>query len=108
MSQWDGRSVTAADSKSGVGQLQRPPQILLSFLMLTRSAKALHAIGVCTRKELLARFDVTSLSEFKKPLGTRQQKVGKRAERILLFADAMETKQEKVLAVPQFPKLRTT
>lgn len=66
-------------------------------------AKALHAIGISTRKELLARFDVTSLSEFKKPLGTRQQKVGKRAERILLFAETMETKQEKVLAVPAIP-----
>ncbi len=63
-------------------------------------AKALHAIGVCTRKELLTRFDVGSLSEFKKQVGTRQQKVGKRAERIILFAEAMETKQEKVLAVP--------
>jgi predicted RecB family nuclease len=67
-------------------------------------AKALHAIGVGTRKELLARFDMTSLSEFKRPVGTRQQKVGKRAERILLFADAMETKQEKVLAVAAIPE----
>jgi predicted RecB family nuclease len=66
-------------------------------------AKALHAIGVCTRKELLARFDVASLSELKKPVGTRQQKVGKRAERILLFADAMEKRQEKILAVPAIP-----
>lgn len=67
-------------------------------------AKALHTIGVCTRKELLTRFDVGSLSEFKRPVGTRQQKVGKRAERIILFAEAMETKQEKVLAVPAVPE----
>jgi predicted RecB family nuclease len=66
-------------------------------------AKALHEIGVCTREELLAAFNVTSLNEFKRPVGTRQQKVGKRAERILLFADAMEKQQEKILAVPAIP-----
>jgi predicted RecB family nuclease len=66
-------------------------------------AKALHAIGVCTREELLAAFNVTSLTDFKRPVGTRQQKVGKRAERILLFADAMEKQQEKILAVPAIP-----
>ena len=30
-------------------------------------AKALHEIGVCTREELLAAFNVTSLSEFQTP-----------------------------------------
>jgi len=68
-------------------------------------AKALHGIGVCTREELLAAFNVTSLSEFRHFVGTRQQKVGKRAERILLFADAMEKQQEKILAVPAISPL---
>jgi predicted RecB family nuclease len=66
-------------------------------------AKALHENGVCTREELLAQFDASSLSDFKRPVGTRQQKVGKKAEWILLFADAMEKQQEKILAVPAIP-----
>jgi hypothetical protein len=43
---------------------------------------------------------VTSLNKFKRLVGSRQQKVGKKAERIILFADAMEKRQEKILAVP--------
>jgi predicted RecB family nuclease len=66
-------------------------------------AKALHEINVCKRKELLAQFNVASLSDFKRTVGTRKQKVGKKAERILLFADAMEKRQEKILTVPAIP-----
>jgi predicted RecB family nuclease len=66
-------------------------------------ARTLHNQGILTRKELLARFDVASLGEFKRPYGSREQRVGKAAERILQFADAMERKQETVLAVPAIP-----
>jgi predicted RecB family nuclease len=66
-------------------------------------ARTLHNQGIRTRKELLARFDVASLSELKRPYGSKEQRVGKAAERILQFADAMEKKQEIVLAVPVIP-----
>jgi len=68
-------------------------------------AKALHEIGVCTREELLTVFNVTSLSKLKRLVGSQQQKVGKKAERILLFADAMEKRQENILAVPAISPL---
>ena len=64
-------------------------------------ARTLHHQGIRTRKELLSNFDAASLSELKRPYGGREQRVGKTAERILRFADAMEKKQEKVLAVPR-------
>lgn len=66
-------------------------------------ARTLNTQGIRTRKELLASFDVATLSEFKRPYGSREQRVGKAAEKILRFADAMERKQETVFAVPAIP-----
>ena len=66
-------------------------------------ARTLNNQGIRSRQELLAKFDVASLSEFRRPYGKREQRVGKASERILQFADAMERKQEKVLAVPAIP-----
>jgi predicted RecB family nuclease len=66
-------------------------------------ARTLHSQGICSRKDLLAKFDVASLSELKRPYGNREQRVGKAAERILKFADALERKQETVLAAPAIP-----
>src|SRR5271156_6539697 len=66
-------------------------------------ARTLTTRGIRSRKDLLAKFDVVSLSEFKRPYGSREQRVGKAAEKILQFADAMEKKQETVLAVPAIP-----
>lgn len=66
-------------------------------------AIALHGIGVTSIGQLLQRFDINSLSEFKRIVGQRVQKVGKKAERILQFAASMESKQELVLAVPAIP-----
>jgi predicted RecB family nuclease len=63
-------------------------------------ARKLHDIGICSRTELLAKFDVTRLSEFKRPVGNVEKRVGKTAERIIQFADAMEGHEEKVLSVP--------
>lgn len=68
-------------------------------------ARTLNSIGVRTRKELLSRFDFVSLSDLKRPFGNREQRVGCRAERILQFADAMERREEKVLAPPAIPSL---
>jgi uncharacterized protein len=66
-------------------------------------AIALHAIGVTSISQLFQSFDISSLSEFKRPVGKRVQKVGKKAERILQFAASMESHQELVLAVPAIP-----
>jgi predicted RecB family nuclease len=66
-------------------------------------ARTFHGIGLRSRKEMLAKFDVNSLSEFKRPYGKREQKVGKKAERIIQFAQAMEKHREKVLAIPAIP-----
>jgi predicted RecB family nuclease len=63
-------------------------------------ARTLRGIGVTTSKELLAKFDSVSLSELKRPHGQTQRRVGKTAERIIDFAQAMETQQEKVLSAP--------
>jgi predicted RecB family nuclease len=66
-------------------------------------ARTLNGQGIRSRKELLARFDVASLSDFKRPYGTREQRVGKAADTILQFAAAMESGKERVLAVPAIP-----
>lgn len=66
-------------------------------------ARTLRGIGVSTRKELLARFDFVSLSELRRPHGQHERRVGKTAERIIDFAQAMETQQEKILCVPAIP-----
>jgi predicted RecB family nuclease len=66
-------------------------------------ARTLHSQGIHTRKELLASFDAAGLSELKRPYGSREQRVGKTADRILRFADAMEKNQEIVMAVPAIP-----
>jgi predicted RecB family nuclease len=67
-------------------------------------ARTLNSQGIRTRKELLTKFDVASLSDFKRPYGKREHRVGKVAERILQFADAMESGKEKVLDAPAIPQ----
>jgi predicted RecB family nuclease len=66
-------------------------------------ARTLNGIGIRTRRELLGRFDFVSLSELKRPFGNREQRVGKKAERILQFADSMERGEERILSVPAIP-----
>jgi predicted RecB family nuclease len=66
-------------------------------------ARTLRGIGVSTRRELLTEFDFVSLSELKRPHGQNQRRVGKTAERIIQFAQAMETQQEKILCAPAIP-----
>ena len=68
-------------------------------------ARTLNGMGVRTRSELLNSFDVVRLSELKRPFGDGEQRVGKRAERILQFAEAMERGQEKILTAPAIPQL---
>ncbi|MGD0908500.1 MAG: TM0106 family RecB-like putative nuclease [Candidatus Acidiferrales bacterium] len=66
-------------------------------------ARTLRGIGVSTRKELLSKFDFVTLSELKRPHGQNQRRVGKTAERIIQFAQAMETREEKILCAPAIP-----
>jgi predicted RecB family nuclease len=68
-------------------------------------ARTLDGMGVRTCGDLLNRFDFVSLSELKRPIGDGERRVGKRAERILLFADAMEKREEKLIAAPAIPQL---
>ena len=52
-------------------------------------ARALNAVGVTSAEQLLVSFDAKRLSEFKRPWGKGEQKVGKKAEKILLYADVL-------------------
>jgi predicted RecB family nuclease len=84
-------------------QAEKSADVAFVYCVDQNLARTLHSQGIRTRKELLANFDAVSLSELKRPYGSREQRVGKTAERILKFADAMERKQETVLAVPAIP-----
>lgn len=66
-------------------------------------ARQLHADGICTAAELVSGYDATRLSALKRPWGAKQQKVGKKADRILLNAEVLTTKQERLLASPVLP-----
>ena len=61
-------------------------------------ARKLHQMGVQSAKQLLGAFDVGSLSELQRPWGQKQQKVGKKAQKILLYADVLTSGKERVLA----------
>ncbi len=82
---------------------EKAGDVALVYCVDQNLARTLHSQGTRTRKELLASFDAASLSELKRPYGSREQRVGKAAERILKFADAMEKQQEIVLAAPAIP-----
>ena len=66
-------------------------------------ARALNASGTHSAADLLANFDLNALSGFKRPWGKGEQKVGKRAEKILMYADVLCSGQEQILAPPIIP-----
>lgn len=66
-------------------------------------ARRLKDLGVLTIKDLVTRFNETSLSELKKPHGAKEQRVGKRATGILLQAKAMIENKEIVVKMPEIP-----
>jgi predicted RecB family nuclease len=68
-------------------------------------ARKLNGMNVRTRKDLLGSFDAVTLSELKRPFGNGERRVGKTADRILQFAEAMENQEEKILAAPAIPQL---
>lgn len=66
-------------------------------------ARELHSQGVLNISGLLEQFDKAKLSEFKRPWGSRLQKVGKKAGMILARAKVMTRKKELVIAEPDIP-----
>lgn len=66
-------------------------------------ARKLHEDGVETAGQLVRAFDVARLSVLKRPWGDREQKVGKKAEKILMYAEVLATGKERVLGPPAIP-----
>jgi predicted RecB family nuclease len=66
-------------------------------------ARQLHTEGICTIAELVAGYDADRLGNLKRPWGAKQKRVGKKAERILLNAEVLTTKQERLLSSPVLP-----
>ena len=83
-----------AESRRDVALVMRVDQSL---------ARALREANVVSYDDLLARFDETQLSAFRRPWGAKTQKVGKAAGTILLSARALQTKQPIRLALPDIP-----
>ena len=66
-------------------------------------ARKLHEIGVRSAKQLLDKFNVQSLSELQRPWGKGQQKVGKKADKILQYAEVLTSGKEQVLGPVAIP-----
>ena len=66
-------------------------------------ARALNADGVFSARQLLERFDAKRLSEFKRPWGKGEQKVGKKAEKILMYAEVLCSGRERILSPVTMP-----
>jgi predicted RecB family nuclease len=66
-------------------------------------ARQLHSEGIYTAAELVSGYDATRLGALQRPWGAKQQKVGKKADRILLNAEVLTTKRERLLASPALP-----
>lgn len=66
-------------------------------------ARRLHADGIEFAQQLVSGFDAQSLGQLKRPWGVREQKVGKKAERILMYAEVLVSRKERVLAPAAIP-----
>jgi predicted RecB family nuclease len=66
-------------------------------------ARKLHEDGIATAQQLVAGFDAQRLSELKRPWGDRVQKVGKKAEKILVYADVFTSGKERMLGTVAIP-----
>ena len=66
-------------------------------------ARALNEVGVTSAQQLLASFDEKRLSEFKRPWGKGFQKVGKKAGKILTYAEVLCSGEERNLGNPAVP-----
>src|SRR6266496_23066 len=68
-------------------------------------ARALNTTGVTSAQQLLDTFDGQRLSAFKRPWGKGEQKVGKKAEKVLMFAEVLCSGKERILG-PVFIPVR--
>lgn len=66
-------------------------------------ARQLHADGITTFQQLVSSFDMQRLSELKRPVGGVQKRVGKKAESILLNAEVLISRTERILAPSMIP-----
>jgi predicted RecB family nuclease len=66
-------------------------------------ARALNGMGVTTAEQLLTNFDEKRLSEFKRPWGKGFQKVGKKAGKILTYAEVLCSGKERILSPADIP-----
>jgi predicted RecB family nuclease len=66
-------------------------------------ARALNDIGVTSAQQLLASFDVKRLSEFKRPWGKGEQRVGKKAGKILMYAEVLCSGKERIISPADIP-----
>jgi predicted RecB family nuclease len=66
-------------------------------------ARRLHGDGTETAQQLAERFDTQRLSALKRPWGDREQKVGKKAEKILMYAGVLVSRKERVLGPAAIP-----
>ena len=65
--------------------------------------RALNGIGITSARQLLANFDAKGLSDLKRPWGKGEQRVGKKAEKILMYADVLCSGKERTLVTPAVP-----
>jgi predicted RecB family nuclease len=66
-------------------------------------ARQLHSDGINTPQQLVSALDIQQLGDLKRPWGARQQKVGKKAESILLNAEVLVSGEERILAPVMIP-----
>jgi predicted RecB family nuclease len=66
-------------------------------------ARKLHEDGIESAQQLVNGFNVQRLAEFKRPWGYRQQKVGKKAEKILVYAEVLTSGKELMLGPVAIP-----
>lgn len=66
-------------------------------------ARKLHGDGIETAYQLVTGFDAVRLSQFKRPWGDREQKVGKKAGKILMYAEVLATGRERLLGPAAIP-----
>jgi len=67
-------------------------------------AIALRDSGIKSFDEVLVKCNEADLAEFKRPWGTRMQKVGKKAASILREASALQSGKEIVISKPALPQ----
>jgi predicted RecB family nuclease len=67
-------------------------------------ARKLHADGIVSAQQLVSGFDAQHLSELKRPWGKGQQRVGTKAEKILLFAEVLCSGKERILGPAIIPE----